>query len=173
MDGPRRCRDFCFGSGHKAHLGVSVQQPERSLRRTLTAPARHGVRRPVPSQPSIGRGGLEPERCGSPILFDRVKKLAFAVASFFCVLVKGAHKNKSGRPESYGASCYQGHYRKNQSAVNRGSSRRAVRGGRYERTTDAQSFADMELKRDRRHSRRDTGIGRQALPVRASHRSHP
>jgi hypothetical protein len=31
----------------------------------------------VPSQPSIGRGGLEPERCGSPFLFDRVKKLAF------------------------------------------------------------------------------------------------
>jgi hypothetical protein len=47
------------------------------LSRTLTAPARHGVRRPVPSQPSIGRGGLEPERCGSPFLFDRVKKLAF------------------------------------------------------------------------------------------------
>jgi hypothetical protein len=52
-----------------ARIGEEVLRPN-GPHRLFTTPA---VR---PKLPMAGPRGLEPERCGSPFLFDRVKKLA-------------------------------------------------------------------------------------------------
>ena len=81
--GPRRCRDFCFGSGHKAHLGVSVQQPERS---SAGCQGKHliaeGPRtRTALCAPRLGQISVgERVRIGPAVLRDQAGSLAAAPA---------------------------------------------------------------------------------------------
>src|SRR3984893_3167325 len=87
-----------------------VSEPERSLRRTLTAPARHGVRRPVPSQPSIGRGGEAGvgksrlveglrEASGKDHIWVAIRCSPFHTASAFYPLIEHLKRVFGGQPE--------------------------------------------------------------------------